>query len=398
VSRRIIINLVAFAALAVGMTYWAFTNLLNVHPLAHQTRVSAEFSDAAGIHTDSEVTYLGVHTGTVRAVTPTPAGVRMTILLDSGSRIPEGATAHVWRKSAIGEQYVDLAPPAGWSGAGPYLTNGAAIPQSRTSIPIEFSDLLRSATKLVGSIDPNDIATVVHELALGLQGRTDDLRSLISGGDKLASTLAARTKEIDRLLTNSETVTHVFASHAPSIEKTLADLRSVSQSLADASTDIGPLIQRGNQLLAQLVPLVQQHEGDLSCTIGGLGAVAAVSGTPAHVSGLRTALPLLPSALGNVFKATDLDKASDGSIRRWIRLGIVVNLANPPKQFVPAKPATPVVQPVPACAASPASAQTPTAALLPAPTQSGGDGLLVGLVLYAAGTAVFAVRRRAGTA
>ena len=388
-SRRIIINLVAFAVLAVGMTYWAFTNLLNVHPFSHETRVYAEFSDAAGVHTDSEVTYLGVHVGTVRAVTPQTYGVRMALSLQTGASIPDGATAHVWRKSAIGEQYVDLSPPEGWSGGGAMLRNGAEIPLSRTAIPVEFSTVLRSSTRLVGAIDPNDLGTVIHELAVGLQGRADDLRSLVTGGDKLASTLAARTQEIDRLLTNSTTVTHVFATHAPSIQQQLADLRAVSASLADASADIAPLIQRGNALLAQLVPIVQQHEADLSCTVSGLGAVAAVAGAPQHVNDLRVALPILPAAEANTLKATDLDVAPDGTMRRWQRLGIVVNPNNPPPQFVPFKPKTVPVQPVRPCTLS---ATTPTASVRPAP--SGGDPFIVALVAYAAGTAAFLVRRR----
>src|ERR1051325_11268720 len=144
-SRRIIINLIAFAVLAVGMTYWAFTNLLNVHPFSHETRMYAQFSDAAGVHPDSEVTYLGVHVGTVRAVTPETYGVEMALSIQPGTAIPDGATAHIWRKSAIEEQYVDLSPPAGWSGGPPTLANGSQIPLSRTAIPVEFSTVLRSS-------------------------------------------------------------------------------------------------------------------------------------------------------------------------------------------------------------------------------------------------------------
>jgi phospholipid/cholesterol/gamma-HCH transport system substrate-binding protein len=391
-SRRIIINLVAFAVLAVGMTWWAFTNLLNVHPLTKTTRVYAQFSNASGVHTDSEVTYLGVHTGTVRAVTLEPYGVRVAIALAPGSVIPADASAHIWRKSAIGEQYVDLSPPEGWNGTGATMANGDVIPLARTAIPVDFSNVLRSSTTLVGSIDPSDLATLVHELAVGLRGNADELRSLVTGGDRLAQTLAARTAELDRLLTNNTTLTHVFAAHAPSIQQTLADLRSVSQSLAAASTDIAPLVQRGNQLLAQLVPILQQHEADLSCTIAGLGSAASVAGNPQHVADLRTALPLLPGATELQLKTTDIDPAPDGTVRRWQRLGVVVNPDNPPDQFVPFKPKIPPIQPVGTC--TPASAGlTRTAAVRRLPA-SGDDPYVVGVLLYAAGTAAFWVRRR----
>src|SRR2546423_786901 len=82
---------------------------------------------------------------------------------------PAGSTANIFRKSAIGEQYVDFEPPAGYSGtAGPFYKDGATIPLERTTTPLEFSELLRSASAVIGSIDPNDVTVLLHEAAIGL--------------------------------------------------------------------------------------------------------------------------------------------------------------------------------------------------------------------------------------
>ena len=391
-NRRIVINLGVFAVLAVVMTVWAMANLLSVHPFAQPVRITAEFSDAAGIRTDSEVTYLGTHAGMVRDVKATATGALVTFELEPGFKVPREATAHVWRKSAIGEQYVDLAPPAKSGAETP--RNGDTIPLARTAVPIEFSTFLKSASGLVASLDPADVRTVVHELAAGLKGRTADLRALIDGSDRLSAALAARTTEIDRLLANTTRVTHVFAMHAASVRSTLSDLRAISASLRDAHLDLGPLVARGNALLDQLVPLVSEHEGDLSCTLQALQTVVDMAATPSHLAGIAPALRDLPDALGQVMKASDIDPDSNGFQRRWLRVGLVLNFASGPKQFTPALPPAPAIAAVPRCAERPASALAPLASHQAPAGNAGSSASLVVLFAYVSGTVLRALRRR----
>ena len=99
--------------------------------------------------------------------------------IDRTKQIPEGSIARIFRKSAIGEPYIDFQPPASYTGVNvQYIKHGEQIPQSRTTVPLEFSDLLRSAGALVSSIDPDKAGSLVHELSLALDGRGQALRDL----------------------------------------------------------------------------------------------------------------------------------------------------------------------------------------------------------------------------
>jgi phospholipid/cholesterol/gamma-HCH transport system substrate-binding protein len=350
VNRRIVANLAVFALISGAFVYWALANILHVNAIEHPFTVKVDFPAAFGVLKNSEVTYLGTQIGDVRTTKRIPGGVEVIMQLRHGTRVPYGAFAHIARKSAIGEPYVDFTPAPGSDGGGPFLRPGDTIPVGRTAVPIEFADMLRAASRLVSAIPAADAHTLIHELAIGLHGRTDDLRTIAEDGDRLASALADRTATLDRLASNNTRLTAVVAAHSGSLTQTLADLRAVSASLKNAKGDIGPLLDRGNALLADLVPLVRDHRGDLSCLLGTVGRVVDVTTTPARIEGLKTTLDGLPAAFDDVFAATDVETLN-GAKRRWVRVGFLENTSSPPPQFLPAKPTPPPVPAVPPCAA-----------------------------------------------
>ncbi|MES4792824.1 MAG: MCE family protein, partial [Chloroflexota bacterium] len=144
-STRIKINLAFFTMVALAFVWWAVRSILPVDALERPYRISAEFASSLGMQPGNEVAYLGVHYGSVAKVERIPGGVLVTMKIDRHKRIPAGSTAHLFRKSAVGEQYVDFAPPPGYRGpAGPWIHPGERIPMSRTTVPLEFSELLRS--------------------------------------------------------------------------------------------------------------------------------------------------------------------------------------------------------------------------------------------------------------
>src|SRR3954468_17303384 len=144
-KRRIYINLFFFGLAFVGMVFWAINQIVRVDPVKKPYRLAAEFPNAVGVLPNAEVTYLGVPAGLVTSVKRDPAGkaVRIAMKIQHDKKIPDGSSANIFRKSAIGEQYVDFEPPAGYTGTGgPFYQDGAMIPLDHTSIPLEFSELL----------------------------------------------------------------------------------------------------------------------------------------------------------------------------------------------------------------------------------------------------------------
>jgi phospholipid/cholesterol/gamma-HCH transport system substrate-binding protein len=345
VSRRTLINLVFFAGVSVLMLFWAVNNLVTIPALTHPYTLHGEFEAASGVHANSEVAYLGVHYGVVTKVAAHPGGVRMTMDIDHGKQIPAGSIAQIFRKSPIGEPYISFSPPEGYHGNhGPYMAAGATVPRDHTTVPLEFSDLLRSASRLLNGIDPDKAGSLVHELSLALDGRAQSLRDLSAASDKLTSEFAARTDQLDRLATNNTDLTHVVAEHRLSLGQSLTNLSQLADSLKNVSGPTATLLDQGSQLLGTTADLVADEKANLDCLLHDLTPVLDATSTPSRIEGLRTLLERGPQAWS--FVAADRDQEADGL---WVRVNLIVQPNDPAQQYVPPKP-LPAVPAVPACA------------------------------------------------
>ena len=387
-SRRVAMNLVIFGLAFVVMVAWAVNQIVSVDAVDHPYTLAAEFPNAVGVLPNAEVTYLGVEAGVVTHVERVPDihGVRITLKMKDSAKIPDGSTANVYRKSAIGEQYVDFEPPNGYHGAGgPFYQPGTVIPMSRTTIPLEFSELLRSASAVIDSIDPNDVATLLHEAAVGLNGRSDSLRALTEAGDQLSATLVQHSNAIDRLATNGTALNHVLADHRNDLGQSLNDLRQLADTLKNAKGDLSVVLDQGSSLLTQTANLVAGQKGNLDCDLKILEKLTDETSTDLRLRQLAAVLDIGPRAFADVWDTRDVEP--DGV---WLRVGLISNGTNPPPQYVPAK-TVPATQPVPACASRlrpVALDYTPAATTAPAAAPMARLGAVVLLLLLTAGAAL----------
>ncbi len=397
-SKRTVANLVTFFVVGGLFVVWAATSLVKFDAINQPYKLKADFESAVGLLPGSEVDYLGVTYGTVSSVERIPGGVRITMKMDNGKKVPADASANIFRKSALGEQYIEFDPPPGYSSGGPYLQKDALVPLERTTVPLEFSELLRSASRLVSAIPPDAVNTLVHEAAVGVNGRQDSFRELADAGDRLSQMLVQRTAALDRLATNNTRLTHVFTEHSPELSASLRDLRLVADSLKNARGDTTVLLQRGAQLLGTAADIVAKHKADLDCDLKTLELVTDVTTTQHNLAGLQTVLTASPVAFDQLWDATDVDpipgypKDPIAPTARWVRVGFKVNPGyNPAPEFNPPKE-LPAVVAVPACVSPlttgapdyvPAAATTPVTVL-----SSTGGTALAGVALALLATAL----------
>jgi phospholipid/cholesterol/gamma-HCH transport system substrate-binding protein len=341
-NRRVAMNVAFFAVMFAVMLGWAVRQVVSVEQLDKPYPIAAEFPNAFGVLPNAEVTYLGVGYGAVESVDRIPGGVRIAMKIERGRRIPEGATALITRKSAIGEPYIDFAPPAQLTGE--FLEAGALVPRDRTQVPLEFSELLRSASAVVSSIPPEDVSTLVHELATGLDGRSEALRDLAVAGDDLAATFAAKTETLDRLAVNNTRLTSVMTEHRDDLASAVVSLRQLSETLKASRGDTSLLLDRGSALLTETADLVAAEKANLDCDLKILEQLIDETTTPRRLAELRAVLEIGPRAYAGLYDAIDIEP--DGP---WIRVGNISNDVNPPAQYVPPK-TLPPVQAIAACA------------------------------------------------
>ncbi|MEQ1788601.1 MAG: MCE family protein, partial [Acidimicrobiales bacterium] len=331
-SRRTLVNLIYFNGVFALMLFWAFNNIVSWDRLDQPYRITGDFEQAAGVKGNAEVTYLGVHFGRVSSVERLPDGVRINMKIDKGKEIPVGSTARVFRKSAIGEPYIDFVPPADFDArTTDYMEAGDHVAKEDTTVPLEFSELLRSASALISSIDPEAAGGLLHELSLALDGRSDDLRSLTTSFDEITGTFAARSEQLDRLAENSTRLTAVFADHRLSLSASLESLRALAQTLRDANGDTQVLLDVGPDFLGTTADLVADQKQNLDCLLNDLGTVARTLGQDAPLADLAATIRNGPTAFGYVARA--VDQEADGP---WVRVNLVLPADQPePPLYTP---------------------------------------------------------------
>ena len=345
-NKRVLINLAFFLVIFGVLALWAVQNIVTFRIIERPYAIKGDFAAASGVQPNAEVAYLGVHFGHVTAVELVPGGVRMTMDIDREREIPVGSIARIFRKSAIGEPYIDFIPPPDFDPDADdieFYESGDVVPIEDTQNPLEFSELLRTASNLISRVDPEQAGILIHELALALDGRAEDLRRLTTGSDQLAQTFADRTEALDRLATNNTRITHVLAEHRGSLGQTITDLGLLAESLRNARGDVSVLLDRGVRLLAEAGDLLEDSEANINCILGDLVPVIERSGEAQRLDGTRTLLDVGPRAFGLLFNTRDQEV--DGV---WVRVNLLINPDQPSNQYDPphSLPTPPIV---PAC-------------------------------------------------
>lgn len=347
INRRVWINLAAFLLLFVLLAGWAVRNVVSLDQIERPYRIDAEFESSPGLQANVEATYLGVHVGSVDAVALASDHVDVAIDIDRDVRLPEGLSAAVRRKSAVGEPYVALDPPSGADADTPTIDpdEGYRIPLERTSIPLSYGNLFASIDELVTAVPPDDFGVVIHELAVALQDRGPELREILASADDITGTLAERSQVLDELATDLTTLTHTLASHRDGIGSAFDDLNALTTTLVEHRAEIEHLLAEAPAFGAQVQDLLETAYADLSCTFADIGTVFREVGTADRINDLIRLLRVAGTARDALDSAL-VEPGEDGADGPYLggSFGLVAD--NPPPAYATPKtlPAAPALQ------------------------------------------------------
>ncbi len=310
--RGLLARLVALVAVVLLGGYYILTSVLHFSFGNGPFDVALEMNRAGGIYKSATVTYNGVDVGSVSAVDVEPQGVRLTLALDHGTRIPSDVDANIRQLSAVGEQYVDLVPA---SSGGPMLRAGSVIPASRSTVPLAIGTALDDLSNLLASIDEKNLATVRSFLTTGFSGTGPDLRNLIVSGQQLTRALqAAQPATVDLITQGNPVLKTLNASNADFAAYT-RNLNELTAQLKVSDADIRGLLAQGAPATEQLAALLGKTRDDIAGTIAGFGAgSAAVLQYQPQVQRMFQLLPVV---------ALDLrDITAGGNIRSTLGINV----------------------------------------------------------------------------
>ncbi|HEY3729171.1 MAG TPA: MlaD family protein [Solirubrobacteraceae bacterium] len=277
--------LMILAALAV--TYYAFNQGL---PFQHEFTVSAVVSNSVNVRSGDPVRIAGVDVGTVSGVAADGDASKIAFTVSSEGLPPHrNATVRIRDRLFLeGSYYLDLDPG---TPSAPTLHDGATIPQSQTSSPVQFFQVLSTFDVATRA----DLTTLVATLAKGLAAPPGQPLSLSgAGGLKRAFPQAAPALE------DAAVVTRSLRGTAP------GDLTRLLSSASEVTGTLGA----NSAQLAQLVTGLDVSSRALVASDGALGQ---------SIAGLDETLRSAPKALTAVDRAlpplTGLAKALDPSLQ-----------------------------------------------------------------------------------
>jgi phospholipid/cholesterol/gamma-HCH transport system substrate-binding protein len=236
---------------------------------------SATFSRAVQLFPASAVRVLGVNVGTVTNIQNVGQGVKVTFTVNSDTKLPADVQAAIVPASLLGERYVQLLPA--YSG-GPTLQPGSDIPESRTAVPAEPDELLRSLQNYLGALDPKTVTKFVEHAADVLEGNGLALNSLIHHGAGVISELNQKRADLAQIITEFNKVSTALATRQKAIGSLIHNYNVVAGTLVNNREALSGTITGLRDASAQLAALLIAHLDPLH------GDVANLTGTAQTLS------------------------------------------------------------------------------------------------------------------
>ena len=194
-------------------------------------KVDANFVAGGGIYQNANVTYRGVTIGRVDSVGLTDDGVIANMRLNSNTPVPDNVTATVKSVSAVGEQYIDLVPPAAAASSAAMLHDGATIGQDRTAVGQDIAGLLQQADQLVSSINNTRLKDLLRETFNAFNGSGPELARMIQSSRLL----------VDEANANAGQTTQLIDQAGPFLDAQIRsgdDIKALADGLARFTTEL----------------------------------------------------------------------------------------------------------------------------------------------------------------
>lgn len=310
------IRLSAFAVVAVVSVIFAGIEYVGIPEryLGQSHEIAVNLPESGGIFANAEVTLRGVPVGRVKSLELTPDGVRAYLQLNEEVRVPEDTLVKVAHLSAVGEQYIELMPP---DHDGPYLAEGAALPLTAATTPLETTSLLVHLDQLATSIGKPQLKRVVRELGDAFDRSGQDMATLLVRARELSRTFRAVQPTTNRLLRDGRTVLSAQRDLDRDLQRLTHGLDRLTRTIADADPEIAAILREGPGTLEQVSAMLSENEANVAVLLGNLLSVTDILASPIRLRGLNTQLVLFPRIIQGTFNI----QPGDG----YARLGAVID-------------------------------------------------------------------------
>lgn len=277
-TRLVHMQLLAFTVVAivaivyVGVQYARIPESLGIG----RYEVTLELADGGGLYPHANVTYRGTQIGRVVDLQTTAHGAEARLRLDSSYRVPADLDAHVLSRSAIGEQYVRLAPR---TDSGPDLTDGDRIDRARTTVPRPIGPILDQVHALVDGPHTGSLEGIVDEAFTGLRGSGRQLSELVDGLAVVAEEAGRSVDETAWLIDDAAPLLDAQNVSSDAIRQWAASLADFSGALDESDAPLGAVLDGTVPAVTQVSAFTDRLSPVLPELLDSSGVLARMAGT-----------------------------------------------------------------------------------------------------------------------
>lgn len=222
----------------------------------------ATVGDSLGVNSD--VKYQGLRVGRVIAVDPSPSedgegwdGPHAEVLVapEHADLIPAAVRARVLPGTLFGNDYVDLAVPAGAprtvvptaadsvdGATDAHLTDGDVVPADTSDDTLRLMDTFSATQRLLAAVDPAQWDVALSQLAGALDGRGASLAEMIRDGGAMLGRwhdlYPQARRDIELLARSSD----LFADVEPQLVNAIRDSRPLARTLVEEADGTAELL------------------------------------------------------------------------------------------------------------------------------------------------------------
>lgn len=280
------------------------------------------FPDALNLADGAVVKIDGAVVGKVKEVSTEDFQAKVTLVIDGGTPLPRGTHFRLRPTTALGELFVEVL-----RGDGPgRLRPGATIPVDATRSAPTVEDGLAAASLLINGGSLSQIETIISEVNLSLDGRTDVIRDLFRGANDLLASLNDGQQDLDQLLRALGRTSRLLNEREAEINEAIEIAAPAAEVLSRNTPEVTALLTQLAEMTETADGLVQATRADLTRTLAELEpTVAGIIGSKARAKAALARVPRLAAVLDRAvptdylnlmlvlgLSAADLVKPGDG--------------------------------------------------------------------------------------
>lgn len=263
--------------------------------------ISARFDNAIGVVKDAPVMMAGIEIGHVESLDVENGRAHLKLTIHPDVTIHSDAHAGIRSKSLLGEKYIAIDKG---SESLPQLQDGDEIMDTHT--PVDLDEVLNHLAPVLTKLDPEDLNTLVHTVAVGLRGRGEELGKIISGTSVLMETFSNKKDSVVRIVDNldgfSGRANQLLATNGPAIDRLVRNLDATAITL---KTDVPELTRNLNNVTQDVQQITGPFKGNANKLASDIDRIAdnaarfttVLNNHPNLVPNLNNSLKELPPLL-----------------------------------------------------------------------------------------------------